>query len=89
MRRMRTRIVLTVQTALAEQIGLTVNELIARTDDSLDRLGLDSHGLMRVLLEIEKALDLQVPLELADEALSTPTTLIAGVVEVVGGANPR
>ena len=89
MQRMHTRIVLTVQTALAEQLGLTVDELIARTDDSLDLMGLDSHGLMRVLLEIEKALDLQVPLELADEALSTPTTLIAGVVEVVGGAAPR
>ena len=86
---MRTRIVLTVQTALAEQLGLTLDELIVRTDDGLDRMGLDSHGLMRVLLEIEKALDLQVPLELADEALSTPATLIAGVVEVVGGAAPR
>lgn len=71
---------------MSEQVGLTVDELVARTDESLDRLGLDSHGLMRVLLEIERALDLKVPLELADEALSTPTTLIAGVVEIVVGA---
>ena len=86
---MRTRIAHTVQTALAEQLGLTVDELVVRTDDSLERLGLDSHGLMRVLLEIEKALNLQVPLELADETLSTPTTLIAGVIGIVVGAAPR
>ena len=88
MRRMLTEIARIVQTALAEQMGLTVDELVARTDESLDRLGLDSHGLMRVLLDIERALDVQVPLELADEALSTPTTLIAGVVGAVGTA-PR
>lgn len=85
---MLTRIASTVRTALAEQIGLTVDELVTRSDESLDRLGLDSHGLMRVLLDIERALDLQVPLELADEALSTPTTLIEGVVGAVEAA-PR
>ncbi len=86
---MRTRIASTVLTALAEQVGLTVDDLAVRTDDRLDSLGLDSHGLMRVLLDIERALDLQVPLDLADEALNTPTTLIAGVTGVVVGAAPR
>jgi len=85
---MLTRIASTVRTVLAEQIGLTVDELVARSDESLDRLGLDSHGLMRVLLDIERALDLPVPLELADEALSTPTTLINGVVRAFEAA-PR
>lgn len=69
-----------VYRALAKQLNLPEAELRARAADGLDALGLDSHGLMRVLLEIEQALGLATgSLELSDQALESPQTMVAGV----------
>ena len=66
--------------ALAKQLNLAEADLRARAGDGLDALGLDSHGLMRVLLEIEQALGLPTgSLELPDQALESPRTMIDGV----------
>ena len=73
-----------VYAALARQLQLPADELQRRHAEPLDRLGLDSHGLMRVLLDIERALSLPSSLELGDEALATPATLVAGVSAAVG-----
>jgi acyl carrier protein len=70
--------------ALASHLRLTPAVVSARQDDSLEALGLDSHGLMRVLLDIEKALGLTTSLELPDEALESPRTLAAGVAAITG-----
>jgi acyl carrier protein len=75
----------TVYAALARQLKVPVERLLAQSAESLDRLGLDSHGLMRVLLDIERELKLSTSLELPDEALENPATLAAGVKQVVGG----
>lgn len=83
---MADRITDTVYAALARQLKVPVERLQAQSTDSLDRLGLDSHGLMRVLLDIERELKLATSLELPDEALENPATLAAGVVQVAGGA---
>jgi len=74
----------TVLEALARHLGLPLAELVRRKDEDLGQLGLDSHGLMRVLLDIEKALKLPASLELDDAALATPATLQAGVRAVTG-----
>ena len=73
-----------VMSVLAGQLRMAGEELARRRDEGLDQLGLDSHGLMRVLLEIERALELTSSLEVDDEALSTPATLVAGVLKAVG-----
>jgi acyl carrier protein len=70
--------------ALSRQLRMPVAELRRQEDTSLDRLGLDSHGLMRVLLDIERELKLSASLELADDALESPATLARGVATVVG-----
>jgi acyl carrier protein len=51
----------------------------ARPELGLDALGLDSHGLMRVLLDLERALGLPSGFELPDHALESPATMVAGV----------
>ena len=66
--------------ALGEQLGLGADVVAARADEDLEALGLDSHGLMRVLLALEQALGCD-ELELPDEALASPRTLAAAVVE--------
>jgi acyl carrier protein len=76
----------TVYAALSRQLKVPTERLKAQSAESLDRLGLDSHGLMRVLLDIERELKLSDSLELPDEALENPATLAAGVVQAVGGA---
>lgn len=78
----RARIDDAVTAALAAQLALAPEAVEA--ERSLEDLGLDSHGLMRVLLAIEEALGLDQELELPDEALDTPTTLAAGVAAAVG-----
>lgn len=83
---MADRISDTVYAALARQLKVPVERLQAQCGESLDRLGLDSHGLMRVLLDIERELKLSTSLELPDEALENPATLAAGVAQAVGGA---
>jgi acyl carrier protein len=70
--------------ALARQLQVPVEELAGRQQEALDRLGLDSHGLMRVLLDIERALKLPASLQLDDAALATPATLVAGVASATG-----
>lgn len=66
--------------ALARQLNLPEAQLRARAADGLDALGLDSHGLMRVLLEIEQGLGLAAgALELPDAALESPASMVAGV----------
>ena len=66
--------------ALAKQLNLPEAQLRARANDGLDALGLDSHGLMRVLLEIEQALGLPTgSLDLPDQALESPQTMVDGV----------
>ena len=66
--------------ALAKQLDLPEADLRGRAGDDLGALGLDSHGLMRVLLEIEQTLGLATgSLELPDQALESPRTMIDGV----------
>ena len=76
---------LNISPSVAHQLE-TDPRLRAQSGESLDRLGLDSHGLMRVLLDIERELKLATSLELPDEALENPATLAAGVAQAVGGA---
>jgi acyl carrier protein len=73
-----------VHAALARQLRLTPDTVASRSGEGLDRLGLDSQGLMRVLLDVERALALAQPLELDDAALASPATLVAGVAAAVG-----
>jgi acyl carrier protein len=73
-----------VHAALARQLRLSPEAVASRADEGLDRLGLDSQGLMRALLDIERSLGLAQPLELADAALESPATLVAGVAAAVG-----
>jgi len=69
-----------VYTALARQLNLPQAQLRARAGEGLDALGLDSHGLMRVLLEIEQTLGLPAGgLDLPDQALESPATMVEGV----------
>ncbi len=70
--------------ALARQLNLSGDDIVRRAGDGLDAMGLDSHGLLRVLLEIERRLGLAASLDLPDSALENPTTLAAGVAAVVG-----
>jgi acyl carrier protein len=69
----------TVLAALATHLQMPVDELARRREEDLGLLGLDSHGLMRVLLEIERVLGLSSSLELADAELATPASMVAGV----------
>lgn len=69
----------TVFQTLARQLQLAPDQVAARAQDDLAELGLDSHGLMRVLLDLERQLQLPQALELDDAALATPATLAAGV----------
>jgi hypothetical protein len=73
-----------VYAALSRQLQLPLAELERRSQEGLDRLGLDSHGLMRVLLDIERALRLPTSLQLDDAALATPASLAAGVTAAAG-----
>jgi acyl carrier protein len=75
----------TVFAALSRQLRMPPADLMRLQGESLDRLGLDSHGLMRVLLEIERELKLPASLELPDDALESPSTLAAGVAAAVAG----
>ncbi|GDY11527.1 hypothetical protein LBMAG53_04040 [Planctomycetota bacterium] len=70
--------------ALGRQLRLDPAVLRQRQDESLERLGLDSQGLMRVLLDTERALGLAKSLELPDDALDSPRTLAAGVSALTG-----
>jgi acyl carrier protein len=78
-----------VLAALARQLRTTAATITARADEGLDRLGLDSQGLMRVLLDVERALGLAAPLELPDEALDSPATLVAGIETAVAGRGQK
>jgi acyl carrier protein len=68
-----------VFSALSKQLSLAIEQVRSRQHDSLERLGLDSHGLLRVLIEIERDLALKKSLDLPDDALESPATLINGV----------
>jgi acyl carrier protein len=86
---MMTPVAVAVHAALARQLKVAPAIVAQRSSDGLDRLGLDSQGLMRVLLDVERALALAKPLELPDEALENPATLVAGIEAAVaagGGA---
>ena len=76
----------TVYAALSRQLKVPTERLRTQSHESLERLGLDSHGLMRVLLDIERVLKLSTSLELPDDALENPATLASGVAQAVGGA---
>ncbi len=76
----------TVYAALSRQLKVPAERLRTQSGESLERLGLDSHGLMRVLLDIERVLKLSTSLELPDDALENPATLASGVAQAVGGA---
>jgi acyl carrier protein len=82
---MSEQIAQTVVAALAKQLNLPANQVRARESDRLEDLGLDSHGLLRVLIEVERSLALASSLNLPDEALESPRTLIAGVAGAVSG----
>jgi acyl carrier protein len=72
--------------ALSRQLRVPDAELRRQGSETLERLGLDSHGLMRVLLDIERELKLPASLDLPDDALENPATLVRGVVAAVGAA---
>jgi acyl carrier protein len=80
---MSERVVSAVFAALGRQLGLPPEAVQARANEGLDVLGLDSHGLMRVLLDIEQALGMS-GLELDDDALATPASMALGVVAAAG-----
>lgn len=73
-----------VYTALSKQLSLAVEQVRSRQNESLERLGLDSHGLLRVLVEVERDLALEKSLDLPDEALESPATLVSGVATAIG-----
>jgi len=75
---MTERIADAVYAALGRQLGVEATAIAAAAQRSLEELGLDSHGLMRVLLDIEQQLELK-DLDLPDEALTSPAAMIAGV----------
>ncbi len=64
-----------VFTALSSLVGVDVRD---RPDEDLAVLGLDSQGLLRLLLEVERALGLP-PLDLPDAAFTSPATLVAAI----------
>lgn len=64
--------------ALGQQLGLAPATIANRRGEGLEALGLDSHGLMRVLLALEEVLGVS-DLEVDDDALETPDTLVAGI----------
>ena len=68
-----------VEQALRSRLALAALD----PDRPLDQLGLDSHGLMTVLLEVERALGLSTPLDLPDEALASARTLGAAIAQAV------
>lgn len=68
-----------VFSALGQHLGIAPEEVARRRSEGLDALGLDSHGLLRVLMEVERALGLGAAIELPDEALDSPATLVAGI----------
>ncbi len=70
--------------ALSRELELSEPEVRLRRLDDLARLGLDSHALMRVLLELEQQLALDAPLELDDAALVSPDSMVAGVAMRLG-----
>ncbi len=65
----------TVFTALSGLLGLDAR---SRANDDLATLGLDSQGLLRLLLEVERALGLP-PLDLPDAAFTSPATLVTAI----------
>lgn len=71
-----------VHAALAAQLGLSADAVAAQAERGLDQLGLDSHGLMRVLLDLEQRLGLS-DLDLADDHLASPATMVAGIRALV------
>ena len=73
-----------VYAALARQLRLTPEEVRDRAHQPLEQLGLDSHGLLRVLLDVERALALAKSLDLADAALESPASMAAGILTAVG-----
>jgi acyl carrier protein len=78
------RIDLAVFAALSRQLRVPDAELRRQSGETLERLGLDSHGLMRVLLDIERELKLAGSLDLPDDALENPATLVRGVMSAMG-----
>jgi len=64
---------------LARQLGMAEEALRASAERDLEELGLDSHGLLRVLLDVEADCELPEHLDLEDAELATPTTLAAAV----------
>ncbi len=79
----RSRIDAVVYASLGRQLGLEPAAVAAAAQRPLEDLGLDSHGLMRVLLAIEEGLGLEQELDLPDAALATPASLAAGVATAV------
>lgn len=79
------RIAIAVYAALSRQLRVSDDEIRRQNGATLERLGLDSHGLMRVLLDIERELKLATSLDLPDDALENPATLVRGVTAAVGG----
>lgn len=70
--------------ALAKQLGTDAGALRQDAERDLEDWGLDSHGLMAVLLAIEEALGLE-ELELDDDALASPASMAAAVMHRISG----
>lgn len=77
-----TRVAAIVHRELATQLDLTP-EAVAESDQDLEDLGLDSHGLMTVLLSVERAFDLQESLDVPDEGLESPAALVDAISRLI------
>ena len=67
---------------LAQALSCSVDELDGSLDADLEQLGMDSHNLMRCLLDVEAACGVS-DLSLPDEALETPRSFMAGLQTAV------
>jgi acyl carrier protein len=74
-----------VYAALARHLRSDAAAIRASREAPLEDLGLDSHSLLRVLLDIERALGLGHSLELPDEGLASPAAMAGAIAAVVAG----
>jgi len=77
------RVAEAVFSALGRHLGMPGEVIQSRANEGLEVLGFDRQSLMQVLLDIERELGM-AGLEVDDDALATPASLVLGVVAVAG-----